>query len=95
MKEIVNFVFSPWEYLGPFTDLDKAGTPVSLLDVHARTHDYSYRDANRLGGRRGRVEKTKADYNMAFNTTNPLVSAALFTQATVRVFTFNMVDLPW
>jgi hypothetical protein len=95
MKEIVNFIFSPWEYLGPWTDLEKAGAPVSFLDSRAKIHDYAYREANRYGGRRGRVEKTKADYEMAFTFANPLVSSYLFTQATLRVFTFNMVEFPW
>jgi YD repeat-containing protein len=92
---MINFIFPDWEYFGPGTDLKKAGKPISELDRLARTHDYAYDDANRMGGRRGRVEKTKADYAMAFDTTNPFVAVGLFTQATVRVFTFNMVDLPW
>jgi len=91
----MNFIFPDWEYLGPGTDLEKAGKPISNLDRDAMHHDYAYDEANKIGGRVGRVKKTIADYNMAFTTANPFVSAALFTQATFRVFTFNMVDLPW
>jgi len=92
---MMNFIFPDWEYFGPGTDLDKAGKPISNLDRDAMHHDYAYAAAESHGGRRERVEKTKADYNMAFSTDNPFVALGLFTQATVRVFTFNMVDLPW
>lgn len=91
----MNFIFPEWEYFGPGTDLEKAGEPVSLLDSRARTHDYAYREANNLGGHSGRSKKAQADYQMAFNTSNPFVAGFLFTQATLRVFTFNEVEFPW
>ena len=47
----MNFIFPDWEYFGPGTDLEKAGKPISELDSLARTHDYSYYDANRIVGR--------------------------------------------
>ena len=83
------------EYFGPWTDLDKAGEPINALDALAKTHDYRYAKGDRLGGRAGRIEKTKADYEMAFATDNKWVQTALLTQATIRVFTFNSFDLPW
>lgn len=91
----MNFIFPDWEYFGPGTDLEEAGLPISDLDRLARVHDYAYLQANNLGGHSGRSKKAQADYNFAFNTSNPIVAFGLFTQATLRVFTFNQVDFPW
>jgi len=91
----MNFIFPEWEYFGIGTDLEKAGEPISHLDRISRVHDYEYQRANNLGGHIGRSTKAQADYAMAFDTRNPFVAVGLFTAATVRVFTFNQVELPW
>ncbi len=91
----LNFIFPEWEYAGPWTDLEIAGEPISELDMLAMTHDYAYAGADHVGGRAGRVGKAKADFAMAGDTDNYLVKSLLYTQAMIRVFTFNAVDLPW
>jgi hypothetical protein len=90
----MNFIW-PFEYLGPWTDLDTAGPPTSELDRLAMIHDYAYSAADDRGGRASRVDRAKADFSMAANTDNLLVKSLVYTQAMIRVFTFNAVDLPW
>lgn len=90
-----NFIFPNWEYFGPWTDLNEAGTPISQLDSLARTHDYSYARAERIGGHSMRSQKAQADFAMASATDNYLVKLGLYTQGMIRVFTFNEINLPW
>lgn len=94
-KYHLNFIFPEWEYLGPWTDLETAGEPVSELDMLAMTHDYAYARADERGGRARRVDRAKADFSMAADTDNYIVKSLLYTQAMIRVFTFNAVNLPW
>lgn len=91
----MNFIFPDWEYFGPWTDLDEAGTPISQLDYLAMTHDYSYASADRIGGHTGRTRKAQADFAMAGSSDNYLVKLGLYTQGMIRVFTFNELELPW
>lgn len=91
----MNFIFPAWEYFGPWTDLEEAGEPISELDMLAMTHDYAYRDANRIGGHTMRSQKAQADFAMAGATDNPFVKLGLYTQGMIRVFTFNEINLPW
>jgi hypothetical protein len=91
---MINFIW-PFEYLGPWTDLDTAGEPTSRLDRLAMIHDYAYSAADDRGGRASRVDRAKADIAMAGATDNYLIKPLLYTQAMIRVFTFNAVDLPW
>ena len=90
----MNFIW-PFEYLGPWTDLDEAGLPVSELDRLAMIHDFSYRDADRIGGHTGRSQKAQADFAMAGATDNNFVKLGLYTQGLIRIFTFNQLEFPW
>ncbi len=90
----MNFIW-PFEYLGPWTDLDEAGIPISPLDRLAMIHDYAYARADRMGGHSGRVSKAQADFAMAGATDNPFVKLGLYTQGMIRVFTFNQLEFPW
>lgn len=96
--EEISEIIDTWrdgEYLGPWTNLDTAGSPINFVDRLAQTHDWAYERADRTGGHMGRVEKAKADFAMAYASDNYVLAAGMYTQGIIRVFTFNAFNLPW
>lgn len=102
---MAGYTYKRSHYMGPGNTMpvDRVDYPEQYdisgvaLDQASFTHDTKYVEANKLPGRSRRVQKTKADYDMAGETffTNPLVGAAMFTAASLRVLTFNAIDMPW
>lgn len=92
-------------YFGPGTDLSGPHDPpyrsaystAGELDALAYEHDLRYAHSMRHTGRRRRVERASADFQMAMDavTVNPVASAGMFVAASARVLTFNLVNLPW
>ena len=82
-------------YFGPGRiDPSFKSAPVSSLDAAAMRHDRRYVQAERIGGRKGRVAKAGADLDMARETflDNPLVGTYMGLQFGARVLTFNQFD---
>lgn len=91
----MGYNFARGNYFGPGRiDTSFKSAPVSKLDAVAKRHDRRYVEAERIGGRKGRVSKAGADLDMARESilVNPLVGAYMGLQFGARVLTFNQFD---
>jgi len=78
-------------YFGPGTTSSSA-KPISRLDAAAQRHDLVY--ASNPDSRSGRAGRARGDLDMA-REVGGLTGAFMTTQAMIRVFSFNLVSIPW
>lgn len=84
-------VWTEGAYFGPGTTSSSA-EPISRLDRAAERHDFVY--ASNPDTRSGRAGRARGDLDMA-REVGGLTGAFMTTQAMIRVFSFNLVSIPW
>ncbi len=83
--------WSQGAYFGSGTTSESA-EPINRLDAAAQRHDLVY--ASNPDTRSGRAGRARGDLDMA-REVGGLTGAAMTTQAMIRIFTFNLVSIPW
>ena len=78
-------------YFGP-GKTDFSAEPISRLDRAAKRHDFVY--ASNPDTRSGRAGRARGDLDMA-REVGGLTGTFMTTQAMIRIFSFNLVSLPW